>query len=149
MRTNQSKTATAVSGTTRAARSLSMALAGAVLLTLLALPSTAVAQACSSSASAPSVSGGLIRGSGSASCTSLAVTIEVCIELVQAPGVGLGCTSDAAQSGQTARATATIPCALSGSYRTSTRTKALNAQGELAYVAQWYSSPSSITCPLP
>jgi hypothetical protein len=149
MRTTRPKTSAAGPPTRRAGRSVSLALAGAVVLTLLALPSTAVAQACSSSASAPSASGPLITASGSASCASLAVTIEVCIELVAAPGVGLGCSSDAAPSGQTAQATATIPCAVSGRYRTSVRTSAVNAQGNLVFTSQSYSSAVNVTCPVP
>lgn len=131
-------------------RKLSAIVACSLALAVVCIPSTAVAAGCTSTVSAPSVSGGFIRASGSATCSSLAVAIDVCIQWSEGgTWSNLSCSKDAARAGETARATATFPCVLpSARYRSMIQTDALNAQGELVSQSIFVSGGATLTCPV-
>jgi hypothetical protein len=131
-------------------RKLSAIVACSLALAALSIPSTAAAAGCTSTVSAPSVSGGLIRASGSATCSSLAVAIDVCIQWAEGgTWSNLSCATGAARAGETARATATFPCVLpSARYRSSIQTDALNAQGDPVSSGLITSGPVTLTCPV-
>lgn len=119
------------------------------LISILApAPARAATSAdCTTYLSSPTRSGSIVTATGSASCTALTVTVKVCVGyLVNNATLYEGCAVDSAGPGETASATASVACLLSGSYRSSLEITGVSSSGDLQFSGTIVSSGASISC---